>query len=83
MTRLSDRAVQECAAEIAYRREIRRGRIVIAGAAALASLAAAVFVWIAPTVRPCAYAVFNPALRGKSFVCPTDPGLDIVPDVGG
>jgi hypothetical protein len=73
--RLTDRDVQVKAAEVAYRREIWRGRIVIVVGLSLAGMVAAALVWVAPHIHNCAYALFDPALRGKSYVCADpDPG---------
>ncbi len=55
--------------------------MVIAGALTLAGLVAALLVWIAPRVHPCEYAMFNPALKGKSYVCP-DPAPEPDFDAG-
>ena len=69
------RAAEVNAAEVAYRREIRRGRIVIVSGLTIAGAAAAVFVWAAPHIHNCTYAALDPALKGKSYACPDpDPG---------
>jgi hypothetical protein len=81
VTRQAKRADEERAAEIAYRRDIRRGRIVIAGALALAGALVALVVLITHPIDRCAFAVVDPALKGKSYVCP-DTSRVPVPEAG-
>jgi hypothetical protein len=75
VTRPTYRAVEANTAEAAYRRDLWRGRVVIAAALSLAGMVAAALVWVAPHIRDCTYATMDPALKGKAYICPDpDPG---------